>query len=146
MATGRRLGQRNCTRSQGTRGEQHYLGSSSVVTLLRRVKRGAATGVAFSQRRNSHAETNKSSGIICPGCLLAYDGRHARRERRLQITRSHQGRRRRKALSAGLWSLPCKRRVGMDAGRKRRTQYRVLVYLLAYKTWKRMVALGHGCS
>ena len=64
----------------------------------------------------------------------------------LQTTRCHQGRCRRKAFSVGLWSLPCKRRVGMDAGRKRRTQYRILVYLLAYKAWKRMVALGYGCS
>ena len=31
----------------------------------------------------------------------------------------------------------------MDAGRKRRTQYRILVYLLAYKAWKRMAALGY---
>ena len=37
----------------------------------------------------------------------------------------------------------------LDCGRslaKRRTQYRILVYLLAYKAWKRMVALGYGCS
>jgi hypothetical protein len=35
---------------------------------------------------------------------------------------------------------------GMDAGRKRRTQYRILVDLLAYKAWKRTIALGYGCS
>ena len=38
-----------------------------------------------------------------------------------------------KLFSIGLWSFPRKRRVGMDAGRKRRTQYRILVYLLVIK-------------
>ena len=47
-----------------------------------------------------------------------------------------------KLFSSGLWSLPCKRRVGMDAGRKRRTEHRILVYLLAHKAWKRVAALG----
>ena len=101
---------------------------------------------AFSRRRSGHAEASKSSGNICAGCLLAHDGGRARCEGSIYTTRCHQGWRRRKAFPVGLWSLSCKRRVGMDAGRKRRTQYRILFYLLAHKAWKRMVPLGCGCS
>jgi glyoxylase-like metal-dependent hydrolase (beta-lactamase superfamily II) len=42
------------------------------------------------------------------------------------------------------WIAPLsrKRRVGMDAGGKRRAQHRVLVHLLAREAWKRVAALG----
>ena len=50
-----------------------------------------------------------------------------------------------------LFRLDCDRSLANDEsvwtpGRKRRTQYRIFLYLLAYKTWKRMAALGYGCS
>ena len=53
---------------------------------------------------------------------------------------------RRQALSAGLRSLPCKRRVGLDPWRKCWTEHRILVDLLADRAGKRMVTLGYGCS
>jgi hypothetical protein len=54
--------------------------------FLSSVKYSAAISVAFSQRKNSHAR--KTSAIICPGCLLAHDGRRTRCKRGLQTTRS----------------------------------------------------------
>src|SRR6266478_3184006 len=94
----------------------------------------AVTGVAFSGvGRSRHVETNKVKSIIWRAYHHARDGGHERCERGLQTTRSDQRRCRRKALQVGLWSLARQRRVGVDAWLKRRTQYRILVYLLADK-------------
>jgi hypothetical protein len=57
------------------------------------------------------------------------------RDRRLEAAGRDEGWFRRKSLSAGLRSLPCKRRVGVDPRRKRWTEHRVLVNLLARRLY-----------
>ena len=64
----------------------------------------------------------------------------------LEAAGRDEGRLRRQALSAGLRSLPCKRRVGLDPRRKCWKEHRILVDLLADTAGKRMVAVGYGCS
>src|SRR3954464_3265100 len=52
----------------------------------------------------------------------------------------------RETLSGGLRPLSCQRRVGVDPGRERRKEHRILVNLLADRTQKSMGALGYRCS
>src|SRR5271156_4592228 len=93
-----------------------------------------------------YVKAYKNCDLVVSGRRFTLARRYADCTRSLKAAGRDEGWLRRQALSAGLRSLPRKRRVGLDPWRKCWTEHRILVDLLADTPGKRMVTLGYGCS